>query len=297
MGFFDNLGSAIGGGLDLLSATFSHPIKAAGGYIDLAINRPKGAEELNNLVLQTKSEGPTKTITNTVINTATASAILLSAGAATGSTGIVGTAGKAITTAIKNKPILLAAPVVASFGANLITSSPKIQQQIKKIDPATFGSDIGNLIENPSLDAAKQVAVNNPVLTAVTGGAAALAVGGGVATLTGNILNYENTKAVQKNTAATLQSGNGSITSDIPERVVSIMPTTAESNLPTGSAATSVVSAPVGSSGSVVKKKITTKKKKKKSTTKNKKKSTAKKKKKVYKKKKSTKHKKHKKKK
>lgn len=91
---------------------------------------------------------------------------------------------------------VVAAPVVVGAVASnpkLITKTAKAPSEL-----ASFGSDLGNLLEDPSLSNAAQVVKNSPLISAgIAAGGAAL-IGGGIA---GTIATIQNTKAIKKNTA------------------------------------------------------------------------------------------------
>jgi len=149
---FKQLGSDIAGGLDLLSAGFSHPI--------MTFKDPVGA------VKKTRQEGAIKTIGRTIRTTALGvGAILLPT-----KTGLKTAGGF-----IAKKPIVATAGLV---GLGAATTSSKARKTIDVItDPSTpfvAGQTIGKVAEGKRVDPKKALATGG-----VIGGAAAL-VGGGL---------------------------------------------------------------------------------------------------------------------
>jgi hypothetical protein len=288
MSWFQDFASNPINPLNILSAAFSHPIKT--------LENPIAASQ------QTLNEGPAKTITNTVVNTAIASAAILSAGAALAPESAVGSAGSTIIkAAIANPKTALvtaaAIPIVTGIVASAPTKSFNAVSSVPR-NLANFGSNVGNVIQNPSISSVTTLVKENPIISA---GVALAGVGAAGYGLSGIVSNVLNTEAVKKNTAATLASANNSSIQVDPSKtdytaaeLQQIIDQRIKESTP--KAAANVVTPPIVSPvtpTAIVKK--TTKKKKKATSKKKKKKKTTKKK--VYKKKKTTKHKKAKKKK
>jgi len=116
--------------------------------------------------------------------------------------------------------------VVAAVGIPAITSSPKLQTDIINAPASAqnFGGNIGELIQNPSLEAAKNVITENPIVAGVVGAGILGAVGLGTATLVSNISNTlatkENTRAVE----AGLVSSQPAVYTTLPTN--NLIPTT-----------------------------------------------------------------------
>lgn len=145
-----------------------------------------------------------KVIVPTIVNTATAAAITLGA-SAVASKGIVATATSLIPATTKGKVIAaVAAPiVVGAVASNPVGTAKAVASTPSAL--ANVGSNVGNLIANPSVANAKALVAENPV---IVGGAVATAAVAGAAAIIPTIVNYENTKAVKENTAATIGSGS-----------------------------------------------------------------------------------------
>jgi hypothetical protein len=210
-----------------------------------------------------------KVYTGVLGTAAVAAAAVVATGTATGQA-VLSTAAQAAKSFVVANPVktgiaLAAAPVAI----NIVAGSPKVQDAIVNYPSkaAQFGTDISSAIENPSLSSISNVVKNNPVLSAVTVGAAAVGIGAVTAPIVASALN---TRAENKNTAAALQ-GNS------PQQV-------SASPLPSGNLpASSPLPQPIAAGSAKPLKKA--KKKKKKSPAKKKK--TSKKKKKSIKRKKS----------
>jgi len=171
VGFFKKIAKGlkkdIAGGLDLLSAGFSHPIKT--------IKDPVSA------VKQTKKEGAGKTIVRTATHTAMASGLLLGGGTAVGR--------KAVTKALipKTAKGAVKATGVGLTAGGLLSASPKARKGVAKVlkDPAklpetafTGGQIAGKVIEGKKTPDIKKALTTGGLLGA--GAVAGLGVVKGV---------------------------------------------------------------------------------------------------------------------
>lgn len=172
MGFFKKLGKSLGGGLDLLSATFSHPVTATKGYSQLLVGKKKkGAETLYGVVKKTKKEGAKKTILRTVRTTAVASAVLLGAGTTAGRT--------IVSKALIPKSIGGIAKIpLAVTGVTVLAKSKKARKTVDvATDPSTWvkgGEIIGETIETgkPPVTIKQALVGGGLIAGAVVGGVA-----------------------------------------------------------------------------------------------------------------------------
>jgi len=106
----------------------------------------------------------------------------------------------------------VATVVAAPIAVSAIISNPKIATSVAKTPSglANLGGNIAEFAENPSLEGAKGVFLENPVLASGALLGAGLAVGSGV---TGLVATGLNTRAIRENTQATLASPAESIDS------------------------------------------------------------------------------------
>lgn len=143
------------------------------------------------------------------------------------------TAAKAVGKAALKHPVKTAEIAVVGYvAANVLKSSPTAREKIvegaKNLPSslANVGGNIGEFIENPSLEQAKETFKENPVL--VGGGAAALAIvaGKGIAGTAATILN---TQATRQNTLV-MQGGEvaeaQTLEAPAPANSQNLMPTT-----------------------------------------------------------------------
>lgn len=161
------------------------------------------------------------------------------------------------------------APAAAVFGTSLVVSSASVRKNLitAPTSLAQFGSNIGKAIDNPTAANLTNIITSNPKLSAAAGAAAAIAIGGAIATAGNLYTNYTNTQAVKANTAATLLSSAGGSPSTIPTG-------TLVHALPIGNTVVSPATAKTPVAAVAPVKKVTKKKKKKsKKKTKKKKKS------------------------
>ena len=123
-----------------------------------------------------------------VIMTATAGAILAAP-----------KVGAAALTAAKAKPLAAAAavPIGITAASTLVSSEKARTAAAEVVNPtnyASFGSNIGKAIDNPSWENVKKIATESPYLTAATAAGAALLVG----KVTRTVATIANTKAIKE---------------------------------------------------------------------------------------------------
>lgn len=92
----------------------------------------------------------------------------------------------------------VAAVVAAPVVVGAVASNPKIVNEVAKAPSAlaNFGSNTANFAANPSIDSAKKIIQQNPIISGALVAGAAVAAGGAVATG----VNYLNTQAIKQNT-------------------------------------------------------------------------------------------------
>lgn len=145
----------------------------------------------------------TKLVSNVVIPITPVS-VVASSGFLSGISKTIGKVGTAI------KSAFVAAPVkttVVAAGATVATSaivaSPKAQESLSKTPSSlvNFGTNIGELIEEPSLVKAKELITENPVISSLVAAGTVAAVGvgtAGLATTAANVLaTKQNTQALE----------------------------------------------------------------------------------------------------
>lgn len=93
------------------------------------------------------------------------------------------------------------AAVATPIAAGAIVSSKKLQSGIATAPSslANFGSNIGKLVDKPSIKAAKELITENPVLTGITAAGALAVVGGGIGLAANTIATMRNSSATAKN--------------------------------------------------------------------------------------------------
>lgn len=124
----------------------------------------------------------------------------LAAGAVTSGSAV---AAVAALTPVKKIALATAASVVVPTFIKSPTTAAKVLDVGAKINPSSFGADLGTFIENPSKENIKTLVTENKETIAVLGGAAAIV--GGIASA-GLIANIANTQAVKENTKTTAKS-------------------------------------------------------------------------------------------
>jgi hypothetical protein len=221
-GIVKQAGSDIAGGLDLLSAGFSHPIKTVSAVSSFIVNpSTTTAQNINKVVQQTIKEGPVKTITNTVINTAATAAVLTSGVSLLGGTGTAAKIGSVVNAAVVKHPLLtLTTPVTVPLVTNLLTTNPDIVKKITEIpeDSGNLGRDIGDLSKDLTLEKGYQFLKDHPYASTAAAVSALAGLGYTTAAAIAIYSNYQNTKAVEKNTAATIDQSSA----DIPNSKINI---------------------------------------------------------------------------
>lgn len=194
MGLLSGLGSAIGGGLNLLSTAFVKPIETAKTVSSFVVNPTvSNAQKVNTLVESVSSRSATSNIISTVKTTAIAAATILPA------TKIVSAVSKSAGTIIAANPIKTAA--VGLIATPILAGSGRVREAVVQtpFSVANVGSNIAQVIETPTLSNIKEIYTDNPVVaTGLT-----LAAVGGAALLTAKTISpILQTSAINEQTQA-----------------------------------------------------------------------------------------------
>jgi hypothetical protein len=194
-------------------------------------------------------------------------------------------------------------PVVVSA----VSSSKTLQKEIVESPQSlvNFGKNVGEFVDNPSPEKAKEIVTENPIVSGITAGGIILGLAGGATSFMSYLSTKENTKAVKENTqimqtpAEDLTKSVKDLETNIDKKLIEIkkevgagvnsFTSTTPTVTPVSSPIVTPVSSPIVKKKPVKKKKKAVKKKKK--AVKKKKKPVKKKKKPVKKKKKKKKYK------
>lgn len=179
MGFLSNLGKAVSKGLDYLSAPLSQPLT----FITKGPTAAAEAVKTSRTNIAAGKESGLKSIATTLVSTAVVGGVILAAApaAATGTAGSV--ARKAALAIIPKTPkAIVTTAIAAPIAYGVVKSNPGGTQKAITGAPsalANVGENVGNVINNPSIDSVKQLVTENPLI--VGGGAAAAVIAGGAA--------------------------------------------------------------------------------------------------------------------
>lgn len=93
--------------------------------------------------------------------------------------------------------LLVSAPIVT----NALIASPKLREAaINAPDSlANFGSNVGGLVEDPSLKNLEKIAKENPIITTVAGATGLVALGAAGRGVAGIVATVQNTQALKEN--------------------------------------------------------------------------------------------------
>lgn len=149
-----------------------------------------------------EASGKTKIVSNVVIPVTPVSAVA-SSSILTSISSTIGKIGSAIKSAFVSSPVKTTAVAAGvTVATSAVVASPKAQESIAKTPSSlvNFGTNIGELIEEPSLAKAKEIFVENPLLSSAVAAGVTTAVGVGTAGIISNVANViatkENTKAL-----------------------------------------------------------------------------------------------------
>lgn len=190
MNLLKKIGGKISKGLDVLSGIVTNPITAV----------TKGVKESTaKFNAGTRGENVAKALT-----TGAGAALAVVGIGAAASAGTAATV-KAVAKAVANNP---KKSVAAAVAIPIVTKSTKVQQGVEDLPGSVynFGSNIGNLIDNPSLANAATVVKQNPLISASIAAAAGVGVAAAGAGVANIVSSYRNTKAVKENSAIQQQA-------------------------------------------------------------------------------------------
>lgn len=224
MGLLSNIGSGITQALNTLTVGFVHPIKTA----EAIISKDKTIQG----VIEEHFAQPLPTqISQTLLSTAGYATALIGGGAiataakaGTIKTAVVQGAKSLIPTTTKGKVVAaVAAPVVVGAISKQPVASLKFVAKAPG-ELSQFGGDVATFATNPSLESAKQIIKESPVISA---GAGLLLVGGAAKAIIPAIATTRQTEAIQEQTKAIKgYSSLPEVTKE--EKVISAMPSQPE---------------------------------------------------------------------
>lgn len=197
MSFIGNITSALGTALKSGAQKVATSVYNPLNIVSAAVVHPVG------FVTDTKN-----TIQNTIDTAGVGNAIKAAGNTAVVASTIAGGAGivGAANLGLKAAAGIATGGAVTSFVGGVVTASPKLEKKLPELAgeaPAALSniqSNIGALIEDPSIEALKKIYKENPkTAVALTAGAAAVAGAAGLA-VGGIVSNYANTKAIKENT-------------------------------------------------------------------------------------------------
>jgi len=112
--------------------------------------------------------------------------------------------------------VAAAVPIVGSA----VLQSPKLQKGLINAPSslANFGTNVGEFAENPSIEKAKDVFKENPIIAGGIAAAAAATIGGGIGLAANTLATFSNTRATKANTSESSSPLNESpkLASDAP---------------------------------------------------------------------------------
>lgn len=132
------------------------------------------------------------------VKSVASSAVGTAIGAAAGKVAkVAGAAVVSVGKAFVKEPVKTTAKAAGAIVvSSALVSSKKAREEVVKAPSnlATFGTDIGKAVDNPSLENIKKIGTDSPILTGLTAAGAALIVG----KVAGTIATIENTKAIKE---------------------------------------------------------------------------------------------------
>lgn len=223
MGLLSSIGGALKSGLESFETIVQHPIQS--------IKTIGNGAAFNELSQKTNSAPLGQQIGNILLSTGTAAAATVAVGAVAGSATATAIASRAATLVPATTKGKIAAAVIAPIAVGAIANNP-IKAASAVANTATglvnFGGNAAELAANPTLENAKTLVKENPVITALAGAGAIAAIGGGVGLAANTVATYMNSKATKENTASTLGSGDAPVATDgsqlgslVPEKTLS----------------------------------------------------------------------------
>lgn len=189
--------SVVGKALDTLSAAFIKPVETVKAIIS-------PTKTVADVVKQVEKQSLTKNITSTVLNTATAAAAVVGVGAISAASKAGTLATSAASVAKSLIPSTAKGKVIAAVAAPVIVGAIA-KEPVKAIKAAVsaptelakFGGDVATFAANPSIETAKQVIKESPVISAIVGTAA---IGTAIATVAPAVSAYLQREVVKEQT-------------------------------------------------------------------------------------------------
>lgn len=213
--------SVVGKALDFTTVAFTQPIETVKAVI-------KGGGALKELEQKSFAQPLSKQITSTVLATIGYGTAVV-AGGAIATKGIAGTAAALIPATTKGKVVAaIATPIVAGAVIKQPAASIKLVSKAPS-ELAQFGADVSTFATNPSLESAKQIIKESPVISA---GAGLLLAGGAIKTLAPAIATARQTEAIQEQTQAMKAEKQFSIMPVTPTAQIKEIPATSTTPTP-----------------------------------------------------------------
>jgi hypothetical protein len=201
--------SPVGAGLDALSYTFTHPIKAVEGIATGNFQKQEAAYFAQPLAKQE---------TQTVISTIGYVGAVLGVGAVSkaASAGTLTSSAKTLAVSAIPKTVTgkIAAAVAVPVVLGAVAQNPGQTLGAVASAPgalANFGGNLGNLAANPSIANVETLIKENPVVATAAGAAIVAAVGGGIGLAANTVATFTNSQATKANTAATTGSASDTL--------------------------------------------------------------------------------------
>lgn len=197
MGLLSSIKSAATKILDTVVTTYSKPLAVAKAVVSPKTTVKEVVAEFRAQPIETQKKGVIKAAAGYSAALVGAAVAAIPAAAA-----VVVTAAKAVIPATAKGKVIaaVAAPVVV--GAVVREPAKAIETAIKApSELAQFGGDVASFAVNPSLESAKQVITESPIISA---GVGLLAAGAAVKGIAPAIASIKQTEAIQEQTAAIL---------------------------------------------------------------------------------------------
>lgn len=189
MGLLSSIGKGIVKVLDINKAAFTNPVTLVTKGVDAAVK-------------QSNSYTPAQAVPKILATTATVAGAVLTAGTSLGRTAAVTVAKTLVPKTAKG---VIATAVAAPVVVGVLSSSSKAREGLISAPSslANVGSNIGKVIENPTIENVKETFKENPVAATLIAAAPLAIVGGGIS---GTVASIANTAAVKENTKASTPS-------------------------------------------------------------------------------------------
>ena len=199
MGILSSIGKGVMKVMDTATVAFTHPVQTISAVIS-------PTKTVSQVAAAHFAEPVSKQYTGILLATAGYAAATLGAGAVVAK-GVAATAATLIPATIKGKIIAaVAAPViigaVVKEPAKILTAVTKAPSEL-----AQFGGDVAGFAADPSLETAKQIIKESPIISAGVAAAAAIGIGAAVIPAISGVLTREEmkkqTEAFERQAAAT----------------------------------------------------------------------------------------------